>query len=211
MKIGYQAGLKLLRCGRAAHRHDALPARLGGALRAASRTSTSGATGSRSSASTCATRRASRRSAASCSRLARRLDFIINNACQTVRRPPEFYAHMMAGETRGAAATCRSTRASCSARYEGLRGYHMLPRGGATTGGRRRRSRDWRTSPGLTHAAAAVAGAAAARGARRRRSASVPAGPARPGSAAGRSARAQLLAPAAGRSARRWSCSRCSS
>ena len=29
----------------------------------------------------------------------RRLDFIINNACQTVRRPPEFYAHMMAGET----------------------------------------------------------------------------------------------------------------
>ncbi len=28
-----------------------------------------------------------------------RLDFIVNNACQTVRRPPEFYAHMMAGET----------------------------------------------------------------------------------------------------------------
>ncbi len=27
-----------------------------------------------------------------------RLDFIINNACQTVRRPPQFYAHMMAGE-----------------------------------------------------------------------------------------------------------------
>jgi NAD(P)-dependent dehydrogenase (short-subunit alcohol dehydrogenase family) len=27
-----------------------------------------------------------------------RLDFIINNACQTVRRPPEFYAHMMAEE-----------------------------------------------------------------------------------------------------------------
>ena len=27
-----------------------------------------------------------------------RLDFIINNACQTVRRPPAFYAHMMAGE-----------------------------------------------------------------------------------------------------------------
>jgi NAD(P)-dependent dehydrogenase (short-subunit alcohol dehydrogenase family) len=27
-----------------------------------------------------------------------RLDFIISNACQTVRRPPEFYAHMMAGE-----------------------------------------------------------------------------------------------------------------
>jgi NAD(P)-dependent dehydrogenase (short-subunit alcohol dehydrogenase family) len=28
-----------------------------------------------------------------------RLDFIVNNACQTVRRPPAFYAHMMAAET----------------------------------------------------------------------------------------------------------------
>jgi NAD(P)-dependent dehydrogenase (short-subunit alcohol dehydrogenase family) len=28
-----------------------------------------------------------------------RLDFVINNACQTVRRPPAFYAHMMEGET----------------------------------------------------------------------------------------------------------------
>ena len=28
-----------------------------------------------------------------------RLDFIINNACQTVRRPPAFYEHMMARET----------------------------------------------------------------------------------------------------------------
>jgi NAD(P)-dependent dehydrogenase (short-subunit alcohol dehydrogenase family) len=27
-----------------------------------------------------------------------RLDFIINNACQTVRRPPGFYSHMMDGE-----------------------------------------------------------------------------------------------------------------
>jgi len=27
-----------------------------------------------------------------------RLDFIVNNACQTVRRPPDFYAHMMEGE-----------------------------------------------------------------------------------------------------------------
>jgi NAD(P)-dependent dehydrogenase (short-subunit alcohol dehydrogenase family) len=27
------------------------------------------------------------------------LDFIISNACQTVRRPPEFYRHMMARET----------------------------------------------------------------------------------------------------------------
>jgi NAD(P)-dependent dehydrogenase (short-subunit alcohol dehydrogenase family) len=28
-----------------------------------------------------------------------RLDFIINNACQTVRRPPDFYSHMMQDET----------------------------------------------------------------------------------------------------------------
>jgi len=28
-----------------------------------------------------------------------RLDYLINNACQTVRRPPEFYEHMMAGES----------------------------------------------------------------------------------------------------------------
>jgi hypothetical protein len=28
-----------------------------------------------------------------------RLDFIINNACQTVRRPPDFYQHMMEQET----------------------------------------------------------------------------------------------------------------
>ncbi len=27
-----------------------------------------------------------------------RLDFIVNNACQTVRRPPAYYAHMMEGE-----------------------------------------------------------------------------------------------------------------
>ncbi|MEO5566835.1 MAG: SDR family oxidoreductase [Luteimonas sp.] len=33
-----------------------------------------------------------------------RLDFIINNACQTVRRPPEFYAHMMERETAGSRA-----------------------------------------------------------------------------------------------------------
>jgi NAD(P)-dependent dehydrogenase (short-subunit alcohol dehydrogenase family) len=34
-----------------------------------------------------------------------RLDFIVNNACQTVRRPPEFYRHMMEGEKAAAAET----------------------------------------------------------------------------------------------------------
>lgn len=40
-----------------------------------------------------------------------RLDFIINNACQTVRRPPEFYSHMMAAETAALQNAPESTRA----------------------------------------------------------------------------------------------------
>jgi NAD(P)-dependent dehydrogenase (short-subunit alcohol dehydrogenase family) len=32
-----------------------------------------------------------------------RLDFLINNACQTVRRPPDFYGHLLDGETQSAA------------------------------------------------------------------------------------------------------------
>ena len=37
-----------------------------------------------------------------------RLDFIVNNACQTVRRPPEFYEHMMAGEKQALPAPAQS-------------------------------------------------------------------------------------------------------
>ena len=54
-----------------------------------------------------------------------RLDFIINNACQTVRRPPGFYQHMMDAET----ARLHDLSApvlSLVGEYEGLRGYHML-------------------------------------------------------------------------------------
>ena len=58
-----------------------------------------------------------------------RLDFIINNACQTVRRPPDFYAHMMAGETAALAEMPAHARKLLGA-YEGLRGYHMLPEAG---------------------------------------------------------------------------------
>jgi NAD(P)-dependent dehydrogenase (short-subunit alcohol dehydrogenase family) len=57
-----------------------------------------------------------------------RLDFIINNACQTVRRPPDFYAHMMAGETTALADMPEQARKLLGS-YEGLRGYHMLPEG----------------------------------------------------------------------------------
>ena len=57
-----------------------------------------------------------------------RLDFIVNNACQTVRRPPEFYAHMMAGETAAAHDVPEHLRKLLGG-YEGLRRYAMLPEG----------------------------------------------------------------------------------
>jgi NAD(P)-dependent dehydrogenase (short-subunit alcohol dehydrogenase family) len=55
-----------------------------------------------------------------------RLDFIINNACQTVRRPPAFYEHMMAAETASLHALTDAERKLLGA-FEGLRGYRMLP------------------------------------------------------------------------------------
>ena len=49
-----------------------------------------------------------------------RLDFILNNACQTVRRPPGFYAHLMDGERQMVAALPARSR-SWLASYEQLR------------------------------------------------------------------------------------------
>jgi NAD(P)-dependent dehydrogenase (short-subunit alcohol dehydrogenase family) len=57
-----------------------------------------------------------------------RLDFIINNACQTVRRPPDFYTHMMEEETAALGDMPEHVRKLVGA-YEGLRGYHLLPEG----------------------------------------------------------------------------------
>jgi NAD(P)-dependent dehydrogenase (short-subunit alcohol dehydrogenase family) len=54
-----------------------------------------------------------------------RLDFIVNNACQTVRRPPDFYAHMMAGELAALTDMPEHVRRLVGS-YEGLRGYHLL-------------------------------------------------------------------------------------
>ena len=54
-----------------------------------------------------------------------RLDFIINNACQTVRRPPQFYAHMMAGET-AALHELPETVRNLVGHYEGLRTPELL-------------------------------------------------------------------------------------
>ena len=55
-----------------------------------------------------------------------RLDFIINNACQTVRRPPEFYAHMMASETSALHDSPENVRKLLGS-YAGLRSYRILP------------------------------------------------------------------------------------
>ena len=62
-----------------------------------------------------------------------RLDFIINNACQTVRRPPDFYAHMMEREN-GPLHDLPPEAAKLLGAYEGLRGYHLLPEGGMPVG-----------------------------------------------------------------------------
>jgi len=53
-----------------------------------------------------------------------RLDFIINNACQTVRRPPDFYEHMMARE-RGLE-TLPKESSRLLGPCHGLRGYDIL-------------------------------------------------------------------------------------
>ena len=54
-----------------------------------------------------------------------RLDFIVNNACQTVRRPPAFYEHMMEGERSSVHALAEPARRLLG-RYEGLRGERFI-------------------------------------------------------------------------------------
>ena len=55
-----------------------------------------------------------------------RLDFIVNNACQTVRRPSEFYRHMLEAETASEGSMPAHVRGLLGA-YEGLRRTEMLP------------------------------------------------------------------------------------
>jgi NAD(P)-dependent dehydrogenase (short-subunit alcohol dehydrogenase family) len=55
-----------------------------------------------------------------------RLDFIINNACQTVRRPPSFYEHMMDQE-RASLDSLPSEARRLLGGYHGLRDCHLLP------------------------------------------------------------------------------------
>ena len=129
VKIGYQAGLKLLRCGAellvttrfprdAAQRYAAEPdfAEWGGRLQIFG-----------------LDLRHTPSVEAFCHELLGtrdRLDFIVNNACQTVRRPPAFYEHMMEQEKAAWGELPRHVKALVGS-YEGLRTYHMLPEAGA--------------------------------------------------------------------------------
>ena len=78
-----------------------------------------------------------------------RLDFIVNNACQTVRRPPDFYQHMMQRETESLQKMPETARHLLGA-YEGLRGYHILPEGDHGSAVLERKISE---VAGLTHAA----------------------------------------------------------
>jgi len=101
VKIGYQAGLKLLRCG--AHLIVTTRFPRDSAARYASEPDF--ADWSQRLEVHGLDMRHTPSVEAFCQQLLathQRLDFIINNACQTVRRPPAFYAHMMEGETAAA-------------------------------------------------------------------------------------------------------------
>ena len=78
-----------------------------------------------------------------------RLDFIVNNACQTVRRPPGFYRHMMEGETASLRAMPAEVRRLLGA-YDGLRADRILPEVAAQPA----LASGERGAVGLTHAAA---------------------------------------------------------
>ena len=83
-----------------------------------------------------------------------RLDFIVNNACQTVRRPPAFYAHMMEGERHSASALSPSARRLLQ-RYEDLRAStHPTATEGVSLRPAHGREAVAPDSLGLTHAAA---------------------------------------------------------
>jgi NAD(P)-dependent dehydrogenase (short-subunit alcohol dehydrogenase family) len=54
-----------------------------------------------------------------------RLDYVVNNACQTVRRPPDFYRHMMEAELASEHALDPDVQRLVGG-YSGLRRYDML-------------------------------------------------------------------------------------
>ena len=130
-----------------------------------------------------------------------RLDFIVNNACQTVRRPPEFYRHMMASEVAAFDSLDERQRRILGS-YEALRDPQRLP------ASRRRARRSSALEYGLSGAGGrrrphACRGAVAGRappGRARARARTLSRRAAGSGPAAGRPARPQLLAAGARRS-----------
>ena len=86
-----------------------------------------------------------------------RLDFIINNACQTVRRPPDFYRHMMDMESAALHDMTPRVR-KLVGRYEGVRGTELLPGSAGQVDAASllamRSNPSVDATPGLTHAAA---------------------------------------------------------
>jgi NAD(P)-dependent dehydrogenase (short-subunit alcohol dehydrogenase family) len=60
-----------------------------------------------------------------------RLDFIVNNACQTVRRPPEFYRHMLERERQAADMMPEPIRGVLG-EVDGLRGAELIAPGPAS-------------------------------------------------------------------------------
>lgn len=119
VKIGYQAGLKLLRCGARLIVSTRFPR--DAALRY-SQEPDFGDWSRRLEIFGLDLRHTPSVEAFCRELLARvgRLDYLINNACQTVRRPPEFYEHMMAGESAALEAMPASTRRLVGS-YEQLR------------------------------------------------------------------------------------------
>jgi NAD(P)-dependent dehydrogenase (short-subunit alcohol dehydrogenase family) len=81
-----------------------------------------------------------------------RLDVIVNNACQTVRRPPAFYEHMMAAEGAALHDLPDYVRRLVGS-YEGLRGYHLLPEADTAAAAPAALSERLSEVAGLTHAA----------------------------------------------------------
>ena len=97
IKIGYQAGIKLLRAGAELVVTTRFP---GDAARRYSREPDFAEWGDRLEIFGLDLRHTPSVEAF-CRHLAAtrdRLDFIVNNACQTVRRPPAFYQHLMDGK-----------------------------------------------------------------------------------------------------------------
>jgi len=85
-----------------------------------------------------------------------RLDFLINNACQTVRRPPGFYSHLMEGELQPFSSLSKDQKALLQS-YEDMRSSQRLltdapatkPTGSSLT----HTAVSSTATPGITHAA----------------------------------------------------------